>query len=122
MGGYSSEHWNNGWHERRHHGNFWVPALIIFGLIILTHGWILFLPLMIVAAVAFFGFIGFGLPRLMWYMHEGGWQDRDWSAWAEAKRHRREERWQRWQQRHGWYDDSVGDKPKRNNPDDIEYV
>ena len=113
MGGYSSEHWNGrGWHERRHHGG-WFFGLIFLGLIILTHGWILFLPLMALAAFAFFGFV---LPRMMYHMHDGNWQGGDWSEWANEKRKRHFERWGNWDNQR--YDE----KPKRSNPDDIEYV
>ncbi len=89
-------------------GNFWIFPLIFLGLIILTHGWILFLPLMVLAGFVFFGFV---LPKIMWHLHEGGWNDRDWSEWSA--------RWQEKQKRHfqDW-----GDKPKRGSGDDIDYV
>ncbi len=102
------------WHMHRR-GNFWVFPLVFLGLIILTHGWILFLPLMVLAG---FVFVGFVLPRIMWHMREGGWQNndwhnRDWSEWST--------RWQEKQKRHfqDW-----DEKPKRRDTrtDDIDYV
>jgi hypothetical protein len=116
MGWNSSEQWHGQWHERRRHGNFWIVPLVIFGLIILTHGWILFLPLMALAAFAFFGFV---LPRVMWHMHEGEWHGGDWSQWANEKRKRHFGDWHHWDNGpHARYDE----KPKRDNADDIEYV
>jgi hypothetical protein len=124
MGWNSSDRWNEHWHGHRHHGNFWIAPLVIFGLIILTHGWILFLPLMAFAAFAFFGFV---LPRIMYHMQGnwqqggwGGWQQGEgrgnWSEWANEKRKRHFNDWNSGP--HARYDE----KPKRGNPDDIEYV
>ena len=112
--------WNcsDRWHERRHHGNFWVLPVVILALIILTHGWILFLPLMALAFFAFVGFVGFVLPRIVWAMHngdwgEGGWNRNDWAAWANEKR-----------KRHfgDWDDRGYDEKPKRRDDDHIDYV
>ena len=119
MGWNSSGQWQGRWHERRHHGNFWIVPLVIIGLIILTHGWILFLPLMAFAAFAFFGFV---LPRVMYHMHEGEWHGGDWSQWASRGKEKGKRDfgdWGNWDNGpHARYDE----KPKRSNPDDIEYV
>ncbi|MBI1256332.1 MAG: hypothetical protein GC204_02570 [Chloroflexi bacterium] len=114
----SSDRWHERWQGRRHHGGFWIAPLIFLGLIILTHGWILFLPLMMFAAFAFFGFV---LPRIMYHMHDGNWQGGDWSQWAVSwgseKRKRQFGDWHHWDNGpHARYDE----KPKRD--DDIEYV
>jgi hypothetical protein len=140
----SSEQWNNeqgwdkhdwheqGWHGHRHHGSFWIPALIIFGLIILTHGWIIILPLMAFAAFAFFGFV---LPRIMWHMQgngpqggwgnwqqgegRGNWKGGDWSRWSSWGNEKRKQHFGDWNNGpHARYDE----KPKRSSSDDIEYV
>jgi hypothetical protein len=144
--GWHEHDWHeHGWYGHHHHGNFWIPALIIFGLIILTHGWIIVLPLILFAAFAFFGFV---LPRIMWHMQGnwqggwGGWQQGegrggDWSKWAawrdeKRKQHfgdwnqwnsgRSNERWGNWQSSGRGENRTSDEKPKRNNPDDIEYV
>ena len=98
----------------RRHGNFWVFPVIFLGLIIFTHGWILFLPLMVLAG---FVFVGFVLPKIMWHLHEGGWQgndwhNHDWSEWSS-----------RWQEKHKRHFQDWDDKPKqRLSTDDIDYV
>lgn len=112
MYGHSSERWQD--YRHRHRGNGWVFALVILGLIVLTHGWILLVPLMLLAAFAFFGFV---LPKVAWHMNNGGWgrgewHSRDWSCMGEKrKRH-----FQNWSDK-GW-----DEKPKRDSRDDIEYV
>ena len=113
----SSDRWNERWQGRRHRGNFWIVPLVIFGLIILTHGWILFLPLMAFAAFAFFGFV---LPRVMYHLQAGGhggdWSQ--WASWSSEKRKRHFGDWHHWESGpHALYDE----KPKRSD-DDIEYV
>jgi hypothetical protein len=113
-------YWNSSerWQYRRHRGNGWIFALIFVGLILLTHGWILLLPLMALAAFAFFGFF---LPKVAWHMHQGNWhrgdwKHQDWSAWADEKHKRHLQHWgSRWNDMH------YGEKPKRDG-DDIEYV
>lgn len=116
MGWNSSEGWNDHWHEHRRHGNFWIAPLVIFGLIILTHGWILFLPLMALAAFAFFGFV---LPKMMYHMHQGDWHGGDWSRWSSGGSEKRKHHFNDWNDGpHARYDE----KPKRSNPDDIDYV
>ncbi len=114
MGWNSSEQWHGNWHGHRRHGSFWIMPLVIFGLIILTHGWILFLPLMAFAAFAFFGFV---LPRVMYHMHQGEWHGGDWSQWASWGNEKRKRHFGDWNDGpHARYDE----KPKRG--DDIEYV
>ena len=103
---------SRGWHRRRR-GNFWVFPVIFLGLIILTRGWILFLPLMLLAGFVFFGFV---LPKIIWHLNEDGWQDndwhnRDWSEWSARWQEKRKRHFQDWD-----------DKPKRGSSDDIEYV
>lgn len=73
----------HGWHQQgwhHHRGNWWIVPLVILGLVILTRGWILFLPLM---ALAGFALVGFVLPKLIWHMQRG-----DWQSWANEKRKR----------------------------------
>lgn len=107
------------WHGRRHGSNWWVLPLVIIGLIILTHGWIIILPLMLLAGFAFFAF---ALPKIMWYVrtHEGEWSGRDWSEWQD-KRKRHFEQWRN-QWGNSWDDRRYDDKPKHSNPDHIDYV
>lgn len=118
MYGHSSERWQHYRHRQR--GNGWIVALVIVGLVVLTHGWILLVPLMLLAAFAFFGFF---LPKLAWHMNNGDWQRGNWQSknWHQSdwscggeKRKRHFEQWQseRW----------GTEKPKRDSRDDIEYV
>ena len=116
MGCNSSAGWNRhqqGLHQ--HRGNWWIVPLVILGLVILTRGWILFLPLM---ALAGFALVGFVLPKLIWHMQQGNWQRADWQAWSSEKRKRGD--FQQWGAGHfgGRWDE----KPKRDDKDDIEYV
>ena len=121
-------YWNSSerWQHRRHRGNGWVFALVFVGLVLLTHGWILFLPLMALAAFAFFGLV---LPKLAWHMNNGDWNregwnrgnwhsrdwgNQNWSCMSEKRKHHFEQRWN--DMRDG------DDKPKRDRRDDIEYV
>ena len=103
--------WNSSenWH-RRHRGNFWVLPVVLLLLVILTHGWILFLPLMVLAGFAFFGFV---LPRIMGHMHEGQWHSGDWSSsdWSA-----------RWHEKRKRYFQDWDDQPKRKHDDHIDYV
>ncbi len=101
-----NRNWSQNGHMHRR-GNFWIFALILLGLIILTHGWILFLPLMLLMVVAGFVFFGFILPRIMWHMHDGDWHHEDWAARWHEKRMRHFQDWD--------------DEPRRKH-DDIEYV
>jgi hypothetical protein len=129
MGWDSSQNWHEhrhgGWHGHRHGGNWWIAPLVIIGLIVLTHGWILVLPLIAIAA---FGFFGFVLPKLAWHMNQGDWNRGGWnqSQWNEMK-HQRFQEWGEKRKRHfqNWGGDSPAwgsDKSKRKNTDDIEYV
>jgi hypothetical protein len=102
----TSEHWHR--HHHRHHGNGWLVAVVIIGLIILTHGWIIIAPLMLLAALACVAFFGFALPRILCAANRGEWRNTDWAdAWHEKRKRYFE----------GW-----DEKPKRDNSDDIEYV
>ena len=121
-------YWNSSghWQRRRHGGNGWVIALVIVGLIILTHGWILLVPLFVLGmAVAAFAFFGFVLPKLMMHaQHHGGWQRGDWhhgdwkrgdwsfGDWSCKGEKRKNDSW-------GWERAPFGEKQKR---DDIDYV
>jgi hypothetical protein len=137
----SRSNWQGQWHGRRHGGNGWIVPLVIVGLIILTHGWILVVPLIALAAFAFFGFV---LPRLamMHNMHGewrgSNWNRGDWSQWQEKRKQHLHQHFQHhfqeWGEAHraknkhhfqNWGGDSArwsDDKPKRKNSDDIEYV
>ncbi len=114
-------YWNSSdrWQHRRHRHNGWIVPVVIIGLIVLTHGWILLLPVMALAA---FAFVGFVLPKVMFHMNQGGWQhgnwqNRDWSAMNE----KRKQHFQSWNDR-GWNPMQWDEKPKRDSRDDIEYV
>jgi hypothetical protein len=132
-----SEHRHHDWHGHHHHGgNWWIAPLVIIGLIVLTHGWILIVPLVAIAAFAFFGFI---LPKMAWHMnnggwsHQGGWNRGDWGRggwnserWNEMKQQRMQEwgekrkhHFQNWGGEAPFWGES---KAKRKNDDDIEYV
>ena len=129
----SRSNWQGQWHGRRHGGNWWIAPLVIFGLIILTHGWILVLPLIALAAFAFFGFV---LPRLaMMHNMHGEWRDghwnSEWSQWQDKRKQHFQQHFnhhfQEWgekNKRHfqNWGGEWSEDKPKRKNADDIEYV
>lgn len=116
MYGHSSDRWQHYRHRQR--GNGWIVALVIVGLVVLTHGWILLVPLMLLAAFAFFGFF---LPKLAWHMNNGDWQrgnwhNSDWSCGGEKRKHHSEQ----WGSRQ--WNDMRAEKPKRDSRDDIEYV
>lgn len=112
-------YWNSSerWHRHRHRGNGWLIALVIVGLIILTHGWILLIPLLVLAmGLAAFAFFGFVLPKIAMHAQHsqgdwsrGNWSHRDWSCGGEK---RKRDSW-------GWDRTPYGEKPKR---DDTEYV
>jgi hypothetical protein len=94
--------WNRNWHHHRHGGNWWIAPLVILGLIILTHGWILVVPLIAIAA---FGFFGFLLPKMAWHMNNGGWNggrwnserwNNDWSKWNAGNSERGNNDWSKW--------------------------
>jgi hypothetical protein len=135
-----SESRHGDWHGHRHGGNWWIAPVVILGLIVLTHGWILVVPLIALAAFAFFGFV---LPRLamMHNMHgewRGDWNRGDWAQWQEKRKHHIQQHFnhhfQEWGEAHraknkrhfqNWGGDSArwsDDKSKRKNSDDIEYV
>jgi hypothetical protein len=127
--GHEHRHGHGYGHHHRHGGSWWIAPLVIIGLIVLTHGWILVVPLVAIAAFAFFGFV---LPKLAWHMNNGGWNQGnwnrgDWGQWNEMK-HQRFQEWGEKRKRHfqNWGGDAPfwgsEDKPKRKNNDDIEYV
>ncbi len=114
----SSERW------QRRRGNGWVIPLVIIGLIVLTHGWILFIPLIGFAVFAFFGFV---LPKLAFHMNQGGWHSHNWNSqdwnhhtWS-CRGEKQKRSMQDWGAKH-WEFNGFGEKPKRKNSDDIEYV
>ena len=103
----SSERWHQ--HGHRHHGSGWLVAVVIIGLIILTHGWILILPLLLLAAIAV---AAFALPKVLCNMQRHDWYS-DWSSQWHEKRKRHFDNWNDWRD---------AEKPKRGSSDDIEYV
>jgi hypothetical protein len=120
--------WQGRGYGRRHGGNWWIVPLVIVGLIILTHGWILVVPLIALAAFALFGFV---LPRMaMMCNNNGEWRNSDWSQWQAQWQEKRKQHFQEWGEKHkrhfqNWGGDSPfwgEEKPKRKNSDDIEYV
>ena len=118
-------YWNSSERWQRRRGNGWVIPLVIIGLIVLTHGWILLIPLIALVAFAFFGFF---LPKLAFHMnHQGGWQrgewhSRDWSHhnWS-CRGEKRKHQMQEWGAKH-WDFRGFDEKPKRDSRVDIEYV
>lgn len=111
----SSEHWHGHrygddrcWRRRRQHGHGWLVAVVIIGLIILTHGWILILPLLLLAALLL---AVFTLPRVFYHMQQHDWYS-DWSTQWHEKRKRAFD---------DWIDQRTEEKPKRG-ADDIDYV
>lgn len=110
-------YWNSSghWHRQRQRGNGWLIALVVIGLIILTHGWILLVPLFVLGmAVAAFAFVGFVLPKLVMHAQRGDWHRGEWSFgdWSCGGEKRKRDSW-------GWDRTPYGEKPKR---DDIDYV